>query len=113
MRTEGLFPKPRPPKGPHERALDTALRSWRRDDHLTGDAYAAHRATLRELARRADHAIRLEATGEVTPYSATMCAREFRAALDDYAPAVGSSVDLELEAIAAAARASMADVDPA
>lgn len=109
MPTDGLFARPRLPKGPHERGLETTLRAWRKLDHMTGDDHAAARAVLRELARRADSAAHRQTTGDISEYSAAMVAREFRAALDDYAPPYVDQVDRELEALATAAQAAMTD----
>ena len=100
-----LFTRARRTPGPLERSLGITLRAWAARDHLTGPEHAAARSLLRALARDADEAERRMREDDGSPWTASSCAREYRAAVDTYAPPAAVPRDehaAELEAAASA-----------
>jgi hypothetical protein len=100
-----LFARGRRAAGPLERSLAETLRAWAARDHLTGRENAGRRAILRELARAADEAARRMRDDDGSPWTASSCDREYRAALDAYAPPARPTLDphaaeLESQALA-------------
>jgi len=107
----GLFARGRRETGPHERALGETLRAWRALDHLTGPENAARRAMLRQLARAADEAHSRMSSEDASPWTASSCDREYRAALDAYAPPEAPHRDLIGESLEAEALAALAALE--
>jgi hypothetical protein len=81
--SDGLFRQPRRKIGPLEAALGHTLAAWADAGTLAGNAYAADRAALRDLARAADMA-REDAYGDGSPWVLAQTARAFREALVSY-----------------------------
>jgi len=98
--------------GPLERSLAEALRAWAKLDHLTGAENASRRAVLRQLARAADEADKRMRLEDASPWTAASCHREYRAALDTYAPATRPTIDPHGAALEAEALAILESLDP-
>ena len=92
--TDGLFAQPRRRPGTPETALGRTMAAWAANGQMTGDAWAADRAVLRDLARAADLARADAFGGEGSPWVLSQTGKAFRDALDSYRTQVGGdSVD--------------------